>query len=104
MAAVRRFTVSDHGLSVTARILAAVAGGYALTSLITFALSRLLPRAGMLQSEAVLAATIASFPIYAVIVMAVFHARSARRAWLGLIAGAVPCALALGLSMPTAAG
>lgn len=103
MAVVRRFAVPEHRLSVAARILAAVAGGYALTSLITLALSHLLPRAGVLQAEAVLASTMVSFLIYAVIVMAVFHARTAWRAWLGLIVGAIPCGLAIGLSMLPAA-
>ena len=66
------------------RILAAVIGGYALTALVTLALSLALPWVGVGQAESVLASTIASFLIYAAVIMGVCHARSALRALTGL--------------------
>jgi hypothetical protein len=41
------------------------------------------------QAQALLATTMASFLVYAAIVMAVFHARSAVRAWMWLAVAAV---------------
>ena len=87
--------------SVTSRTLAAIVGGYALTSLITVALSLALPWLGMNQAEAVLASTIVSFLIYAAIIMGVFQARTALRAWLGLGLMAIPCVLVIGLAKLT---
>lgn len=76
--------------SVASRVTAAVLGGYGLTSLLAIAGALLLTMCGMNKAEAVLATTIASFPVYAGIVMAVFHARTATRAWLGLGIASVP--------------
>jgi hypothetical protein len=83
-------TARPSRLSVASRILAAFVGGYALTSLLSIAFALLLALFGMNKAEAVLATTIASFLIYAVIVMAVIHARTAARAWLGLGLVALP--------------
>lgn len=78
--------------SVTSRALAAILGGYAFIWLLTAALSLLLPRAfGMSPFDAVLAATMSSFLVWAVIAMAAFHARSARRPWAWLLAGGLAC-------------
>lgn len=77
-------------LAVASRTLAGTLGAYALTSLITVALSLLLARAGMARTEAVIAATLASFAVFAAIAIAVFHATSAARAWLWLLAAGVP--------------
>lgn len=82
-------------LSVVSRILAGAVGGYVLTSLIAMALFLLLRRRGMATDEALLAPTIASFLVYAAIVMAVFHARSATRAWLWIGGASLPIALLL---------
>ncbi|MFC3226733.1 DUF3649 domain-containing protein [Marinibaculum pumilum] len=84
-------------LSLAARILAAVVGGYAYATLLVLAAAALLPLLGIGRPEALLVATIAAFPIFAGIVMAVFHARSARRAWLWLAIAAVPPAAAVAL-------
>ena len=87
--------------SLASRVLAAAAGGYALTALTTLAASLALTWAGAGRAEAVLASTMASFLLYTAIVMAVFHARTALRAWLGLILAAVPCMLIVGVSKLT---
>ena len=50
------------------------------------------------RADAVLASTMASFLVYAAIIMGVFHARTALRAWAGIILAAVPCVLIIGLS------
>ena len=81
-------------LSLAVRILAAVVGGYAYATLLVLAAAALLPLAGVGRPEALLAATIAAFPIFAGIVMAVFHARSARHAWKWLTLAAIPPAAA----------
>jgi Protein of unknown function (DUF3649) len=87
---VRFVNESTRYWSVVSRVAAAGLGGYALTSLSTIALSLLLAELGVGRAEAVVASIIASFPYYAVIIMAVFCARSATRAWMGLIIASVP--------------
>jgi hypothetical protein len=78
-----------HRWSVASRVLAAAAGGYALTALATAALSLLLPvLSGASLAESVLTATLCSFILYAAAVMWVFSTRSAVRAWAGLGAAA----------------
>lgn len=74
------------------RVVAAVAGGYAVASLITSALAELLY---MRRSEAVLTATLLSFSIYAAAVIGVFAARTTARAWVGVILFMVFVATAL---------
>ena len=76
-------------LSTPSRVLAGTLGAYGVTSLVTAALSVVLARLGMGKVEAVTAATLASFLIFAVIAMAVFHARSALRGWAWLTAAAL---------------
>jgi len=61
------------------RAVAAIAGGYAVTSLLVISLALWLPQS---QSDAVLTGTLLSFLIYALLVMMVFSVRSAWRAWL----------------------
>lgn len=77
---------------VAARLLAAIAGGYALTAISMSLLAVLLPAS---RVDAVMTATLLSFPVYAVAIMWAFAARSARRAWIGLLAPAaiLGCAL-----------
>lgn len=82
-------------LAVASRTIAGTLGAYGLTSLITVALSLLLAQAGMARTEAVIAATLVSFAVFALIAMAVFHAANATRAWLWLIGAAVPIGLAI---------
>jgi hypothetical protein len=82
-----------HRLSVASRILAAAAGGYALASLMTIAVPLLLPVFGANQAQSLLMTSLLSFPMYAGVVMAVFHARTATRAWIGLVIAAIPLVL-----------
>ena len=73
-----------------ARIIAAVFGGYTLAALASIA-----PLALPVDvSQAVLAGMLVSFAVYAAAVIWVFAARSAARAWGGLMAAAVPLSLA----------
>ena len=79
--------------SIASRIVAAIIGGYALTSLITLALSLALPWVGVGEAEAVQLTTLLSFPLYAAIIIAAFHTRSAARVWMGLSVATLPCVL-----------
>lgn len=72
------------------RILAATVGGYAVTSLLTLALPLILAALGIDQAQALLGATTGSFLLWTAIIMAVFHARSALRAWTVLAVAAAP--------------
>jgi hypothetical protein len=80
-------------LSIASRLSAAVFGGYTLTSLLSIAIALLLTIFGMNKSEAILAVTMVSFVMYAFIVMAVFHTRTATRAWIGLTIASMPPAV-----------
>jgi hypothetical protein len=88
--------------SIASRVLAASIGGYALTSLLTLALPLALASLGIDPAQALLAATTASFLVYAGIIMAVFHARSAARAWAWLAGGALPLGIVVYLLLPGA--
>lgn len=66
-------------LDVAARALVAGVGGYLIAALATSLLPRLLP---MARSEAVIAATLLSFAIYAGVVLWAFAAARAARMWL----------------------
>ena len=86
--------------SVASRALAAIVGGYVLTSLIVLVLSLALPWIGVSQAEAVLASTIGSFLVWVAIIMAVFHARSATRAWIWLVGAALPMGILVWALLP----
>lgn len=88
--------------STASRVLAAALGGYAVTSLLTLAVPLMLTMLGVGQAQALLAVTMASFLVHAAIVMAVFHARSATRAWIGLAGAAVPLIIVVMLLLPGA--
>lgn len=70
-------------IDMAARIAAAVPLNYALTSLVTVLLARLLP-GGPIQSA--LGATLLSFLVFALIAMAAFAVRSGWRFAFGMIA------------------
>ena len=89
--------ITRYRLMVASRILAAVVAGYALTSAASILLALLLP---IPKAEAVLASTMLSFAIYAGVVIWVFQARSATRAWLGLLVALAVLTLACWLLMP----
>ena len=76
--------------ALLSRILAALLGGYGLAALASIA-ALALP---LDRSQAVLTGMQASFLIYAGAAIWVFAARSAARAWAGLVIVAVPLSLA----------
>jgi len=81
---------------VASRVLAAVLGGYALTSLFTAALAWLMLRlVDYPANDARFIATMGSFAVYAVVALWVFAVRSATRAWVGLAMGMAVLGLAL---------
>jgi hypothetical protein len=81
---------------VASRAIAALIGGFLLTSLVTAVLSLLLPLISSTpRAEAVLISTLISFMFWACIALWVFTTRSATRAWLGI---AIPSAV-LGLAL-----
>ena len=80
-----------YRLGVASRAVAAIAGGYGVAALSAAALALCLPAAfGMARSEAAMTGTLASFLVFAIAVMWVFAARSAWRAWIGLVIAAAP--------------
>lgn len=85
-----------HRLGVGARAAAAILGGYALAAAATAFLAQLLPLLPLLhlsRADAVMASTLFSFTVYACAVLWVFAARSAARAWAGLL---LPAAMLAG--------
>ena len=74
---------------VAARTLAAIGGGYVLTSIASALLAIALP---LPRADAVSIATLLSFVIYTCIILWVFATSSALRAWIGVVG----CCTALG--------
>ncbi|WP_066520074.1 hypothetical protein [Sphingobium cloacae] len=73
-------------LAVWGRIVTAVPLGYAATSLLVMALARLIPGD---RAQATVLATLLSFAIYAALIVYVFAASSARKAFAVTLALAV---------------
>ena len=67
---------------VSARILAAVAGGYAVSNVAAVGLAHALP---LPRADAVMAGILATFLFYAAAVVWCFGARTVRQAWLGIL-------------------
>lgn len=88
MSKTSRLTVADR-LSVFSRVLAAAFGGYALTSAVSVLLALIWPAP---KAQAVLWGGMLSFAIYTTAVIWVFTTRSAKRAWIGMLASAAVCA------------
>ncbi len=88
----------QHRLAVASRTAAAVLGGYALASCFALVISLLVrtPR-----EEAVLLGSLPSFLILLGAVLWSFAARSALRAWLGIIAPLIALALLAWLLGPS---
>lgn len=86
--------------SVAARCVAAAVGGYALTYLVTAAIAVAMMAASPDdRSDAVLLSSEVSFIVWAVAIMACFYARTALRAWIGLVlAGVLPAIVVFALS------
>ncbi|WP_046115390.1 DUF3649 domain-containing protein [Aquincola tertiaricarbonis] len=72
--------------AMASRIVAALAGGYALAALASVAVLAL----PVSVPQAVIAGMLVSFAVYAGAVVWVFAVRSATRAWAGLTAAALP--------------
>ncbi|MDR1646814.1 MAG: iron transporter [Zoogloeaceae bacterium] len=69
-----------YRLSVTSRVLAAVIGGYALTSALTVLLALISP-----IDPPKMAAQLVSFPLYLCLLLWIFHAKSVARTWGWLV-------------------
>jgi hypothetical protein len=82
-----------YRIGVGARAVAAIVGGYLLAAAATGFQALLLPALSLSRADAVMASTLFSFTVYACAVLWVFAARSAARAWLGLL---LPAALLAG--------
>ena len=67
---------------VSARILAAVAGGYAVSNVAAVGLAHALP---LPRADAVMAGVLATYLFYAAAVVWCFSARTVRQAWLGIL-------------------
>jgi hypothetical protein len=70
-------------ISLAFRIAAAVLGGYAFAAAASIWLSYVLPAA---RADATLTGLLVSFALFAAAIVWAFAARTARRAWLGLLA------------------
>lgn len=94
-----RFVASRwrEALAMVLRIALATVGGYLLTSLMTVALALLWP---LPKGQAVMAATMLSFLVYAALIMWVFHEPSLRRILAILTLACVLLAAALWLFSP----
>lgn len=79
--------------SAAARVLAGTLGAYGLASLATVALALVLAALGFDRVEAVYTAQLLSFALFALIAIAVFHARNIVWTWVCLVGAAVPLAL-----------
>lgn len=87
---------TSTGWDVTARLLAAILGGYAAAYAATAFLSVYLP---LVRSDRVVFASLACFVVYTIAIIYAFAARSALRAWL-VLAG-VTVLMALAAYLPT---
>lgn len=81
-------TVSQR-MAVGSRVLAALIGGYVFTSATVVLVSVLWPGS---MAQGVFWATMLSFLLYAAAVIWTFTARTATRAWAGLLGAALACA------------
>jgi hypothetical protein len=80
---------------VASRAVAAVGGGYLLAAIADTAMAVWLP---LHRAEAVITATLASFILYLCAVLWVFAARTALRAWVGILVPTTFLAAALWMS------
>jgi len=82
---------------VAMRTVAAILGGYGAATLASIVCATMLP---LERSEAVLTGMLLSFAVYAGAVVWVFAARTALRAWLGLLVPMAALAAAAWFSRP----
>ena len=81
-----------YRLAVASRAVAAIGGGYTLAAAAAALLAVVLP---MQPAEAVITATLLSFIVFCCAVLWVFAARTAWRAWGGIVAPGVLLGLGL---------
>jgi hypothetical protein len=79
--------LTPERLSIASRVIAASIGAYVLVNLTTMALNYLLPWE---QYKSLLFAMQISFIFYTLIIIWVFSVRTAKKAWLGMLAVGVP--------------
>ena len=79
--------LTPERLSMASRVLAASIGAYVLVNMLTMALNFLLPWE---RYKSLLFAMQVSFVFYTLIIIWVFSVRTARKAWLGMLALGVP--------------
>ncbi|WP_137171919.1 DUF3649 domain-containing protein [Massilia sp. HP4] len=77
---------------VVARTVAAIAGGYVLTSIASSLIAIALP---LPRADAVSIATLLSFVVYTCVILWVFATTSALRAWTGVVAASAVLGAAL---------
>ena len=94
----KKLTARDRWL-VASRVAAAALGGYALTSAATVVLSLLWPAP---KAQALTAASMLSFALYAAIVLWAFHMPSLKRLWTFLLLGTAVLSAAAWLLAPGA--
>lgn len=82
--------------NVAARVVAAIPANYALTSLATGCVARLLPTS---PAEASIAATLFSFALFAIIALIAFGTRSLARLWFWMTVAAAVLGGGLWLSI-----
>ncbi|MBB3117937.1 DUF3649 domain-containing protein [Pseudoduganella violacea] len=76
---------ASYRAGIASRTLAAVLGGYLATSAAASLLALALPAMGASRADAVINSTLLSFALLTCAVLWAFAARSAARAWLGLL-------------------
>jgi hypothetical protein len=88
--------------SVASRAAAAIIGGYIFIAMLTLAIPLVLASAGIELAQSIFLTIIFGFVLYVAIIMAVFHASSAARAWTYLVIASVPPAVIVAFLLPGA--
>ena len=88
---------SQTGLGVISRSIAAIVGGYVFSNLLAILTSYLLP---MPTVDSVLLSLQLSFLFYSIVIIWIFSAKTAGKAWLGLIIACAISSVCLYLAMP----
>lgn len=96
----RKATSGDSRGAIASRAAAGILGGYALTALFSVVLAL---ASGAPREEAVLVGTTPAFLVFAAALVWAFAAKTAWRAWLGVVAPGAVLGIAYGLLRVTAA-
>lgn len=89
--------ISQAGLRVLSRTIAAIVGGYVLSNLLATFISYLLP---MPTADSVLLSLQLTFLFYCLVIIWVFSTKTAIKAWLGILIACAICSVGLYLAMP----